>query len=159
MLAVLILVLLALIAEAYINQHPALEILQYAYFKSEMKILGSISLLIMYVGFLLYAIAQCLLLIYDFQLKRRLIVLTAISFSFIIISFLLLFLSYNLQLDYSQYRYSSFILITIGIFGQMTKTIMNKANGIRAYNLLDRILKFPFYVLMFIGLVINVIIT
>ena len=56
-LSLLIVVLLGLIAEAYINQHPALEFLQYTYFKPEMIITSSISFVILYIGILFLAIA------------------------------------------------------------------------------------------------------
>ncbi len=154
----LILILVGLIAEAYVNQHPALKFLQYAAFKPGMEILGSISLCVMYIGVLFYFIVWRLLLLYDYQWRKISIVsVVVVSFFLLLLSFVFLFTSFNWQIEYAKYKYLSFVLLTIGVIGQMQKKTISEINSIESYSLLDKILKFPFHILMFIGLIINVV--
>ena len=157
LLCFLILVLVGLIAEAYINQHPVFEFLEYAAFKPGKEILGSVSLSVMYIGVFFYLLVQCLILLCDYQWRKSFIVPLIVSFFLLLLSYFFLFTSLNWQIEYAKYKYISFILIGSGVLGQMQKETTSKISSIEPRSLLDKILKFPFYILMFAGLIINVI--
>lgn len=155
LLCFLILFLIGLIAEAYINQHPVFEFLQYAAFQPRRKILGSVSLSVMYIGVFFYLIVQCLILLYDYQWKNSSIALILVSCLLLLLSFIFMFISFDWQIEYAKYKYLSFVLMGIGVLGQFQKETIGKINNIKLHNWLEKTLKFPFYILLFLGLIIN----
>lgn len=156
--SLLIAILIALIAEAYVNQHPVFEFLQYAVFKPETVFLGSISLIIFYIASLFMAIAACFFAL-GAKWKRLLLIFTIIGLILISISFVLSLISYDWRQEYSIARYISSILLAVGTFGQLSVLIISNHNiyelNASKSKYSNKLLNFPFYILMFVSIIIN----
>ena len=156
-LSFLIVVLLGLIVEALINQH-LFEFLQYTIFKQQKIILGSISLAIFYTSSLFMAIAGCFFIL-GAKWKQFLLISTIIGLILILISLGLSFISYDWQQEYSIARYLNSILLVLGAFGQLSVLVISNHNSYESIasksKYLNKLLNFPFYILMFASIMIN----
>ncbi len=149
----LILTLIIFIVEAYINQHPVFEFLQYAAFKPGMEILGSISLLLIYTFLLIYSTTLILFALYDFQWNNIVQTFIIAEICLIIVSFLILFISSNWQLQHLVYKHMGFFAMACNIIGQMLQKSINKSCKTTIPWFFVKLSKFPFYTLGLIGIV------
>jgi|GEM_PF-4247548 len=150
----LILLLLGLIGEAYVNQHPVLEFLQYSRFKFGKEILGSISLFTTYIGIILFCIAQYLFIMNELQWKKILLLPTTISLLIVLIYFRILFTTYDWKLEYSEYKYASFVLIVVSVLGLTSKTTLKNSNSTLSHND-NKTWKVTFSMLLILGFLLN----
>lgn len=144
-----IVILLGFIAEAYINQHLVFEFLQYDAFKPHMYVIGSISLITLFIGLFLRGLAISFFTFCDFQFN--LIVIFLLSFSFVLdlFSIIVLTISYNWQFGFQ--KILGFILLLLGSTGQSTIEGFKLQKKIDAFN---RGLKYIFLIFSLSGLIV-----
>lgn len=130
--SLLIVILLALIAEAYINQHPVLEFLQYGIFNKSFMIIGSISISLLFLGILFLGVLLGLLILNNFKSTRIALSLIIMQLASFFLSLIFFSYSYNWSLGWKKYICLVFIssgstlgLYRIIIFSQFYRKLLN----------------------------------
>lgn len=141
LLSVLIIILVAFIIEALINQHPVFSFLDYYVFEEKSIINGSISIAILFSGILVFGISLGISLLGNCQLNRIIDTVNLIGITLILSSFGLCFKSYNWELGMS--KYISFVAISSGCILGFSRILIKDRNLL--FSILD-LLSFVFCV-------------
>ncbi len=113
-----------LIIEAYINQHPVFEVLQYNIFTNQSLIIGSISIYLFFVGVLFFGLSLHFLLYFNFIWKQPALIFILIECIMIASSFVLFHKSYDWSIGRTRYIY--LICISSGLTIGVNKIIITK---------------------------------
>lgn len=147
-LFVLFIILTGFIIEALINQHPVFESLNHTIFKQDSIILGSIALTVPILVYMILGIAIGQSIVTNFGLNKTIYFLGLVGIILILISFVILYKSYDWKLGFA--NYISYILWITGGYAQMIIEVSKKKYNFYYSKLVENISLF----LVFLGVFI-----
>lgn len=139
LLSVLIIILVGLIIEALINQHPVFSFLDYYVFEEKSIINGSISIAILFLGIFMFGISLGISLLGNSRSNKITGTVNLIGITLILSSFGFYFKSYNWELGIS--KYISFVALSSGCILGFSRILIKDRNLL--FSILD-LLSFVF---------------